>query len=130
AAVADWRVDKPNANKIKKQAGGLPKLGLIENPDILAAVAHKSKGRPQLVIGFAAETDHLIAHAKEKLARKGCDWILAKGVSTATGIMGGDRTPVHLVPAQGVESWPPQSKDEVARTLVARIAETLVGAKT
>jgi phosphopantothenoylcysteine decarboxylase / phosphopantothenate---cysteine ligase len=129
AAVADWRVDKPNANKIKKQAGGLPMLGLIENPDILATVAHKSKGRPPLVIGFAAETDHLIAHAKEKLARKGCNWIVANDVSTATGVMGGDRNTVHLVTADGVESWPPQSKDEVARALVVRIAETLAGAK-
>jgi len=129
AAVADWRVDKPNANKIKKQAGGLPKLGLIENPDILATVAHKSKGRPPLVIGFAAETDHLIAHAKEKLTRKGCNWIVANDVSTATGVMGGDRNTVHLVTADGVESWPPQSKDEVARALVVRIAETLAGAK-
>jgi phosphopantothenoylcysteine decarboxylase/phosphopantothenate--cysteine ligase len=130
AAVADWRVDKPNANKIKKQAGGLPKLGLIENPDILATVAHKSRGRPHLVIGFAAETDHIIAHAKEKLARKGCDWILANDVSAATGIMGGDRNTVHLVTARGVESWPPQSKDEVARALVSRIAETLVRIRT
>jgi phosphopantothenoylcysteine decarboxylase/phosphopantothenate--cysteine ligase len=129
AAVADWRVDKPNASKIKKQAGGLPKLGLIENPDILATVAHKSKGRPQLVIGFAAETDHLIAHAREKLARKGCNWIVANDVSTATGVMGGDRNTVHLVTADGVESWPPQSKDEVARALIIRIAETLAGAK-
>jgi phosphopantothenoylcysteine decarboxylase/phosphopantothenate--cysteine ligase len=130
AAVADWRVDKPNANKIKKQAGGLPKLGLIENPDILATVAHKSRGRPHLVIGFAAETDHIIAHAKEKLARKGCDWILANDVSAATGIMGGDRNTVHLVTARGVESWPSQSKDEVARALVSRIAETLVRIRT
>jgi phosphopantothenoylcysteine decarboxylase / phosphopantothenate---cysteine ligase len=129
AAVADWRVSKPNANKIKKQAGGLPKLGLIENPDILATVAHKSKGRPQLVIGFAAETDHLITHAKEKLARKGCDWILANDVSAATGIMGGDRNTVHLVTADGVESWPPQSKDEVAHALIIRIADQLAGAR-
>jgi phosphopantothenoylcysteine decarboxylase/phosphopantothenate--cysteine ligase len=92
-------------------------------------VAHKSKGRPPLVIGFAAETDHLIAHAKEKLARKGCNWIVANDVSTATGVMGGDRNTVHLVTADGVESWPRQSKDEVARALVVRIAETLAGAK-
>jgi phosphopantothenoylcysteine decarboxylase/phosphopantothenate--cysteine ligase len=123
AAVADWRVDKPNAGKIKKQAGSLPKLAFVENPDILATVAHKAKQRPKLVVGFAAETDHIIAHAKEKLARKGCDWIVANDVSTETGIMGGDRNTVHLVTASGVESWPPQSKDEVARALVARMAE-------
>jgi phosphopantothenoylcysteine decarboxylase / phosphopantothenate---cysteine ligase len=129
AAVADWRVDKPNASKIKKQAGGLPKLGLVENPDILATVAHRTNARPRLVIGFAAETDHLIEHAKAKLLRKGCDWIVANDVSTESGVMGGDRNTVHLVTARGVESWPPQSKDEVARALVARIAQTLAGAK-
>jgi phosphopantothenoylcysteine decarboxylase / phosphopantothenate---cysteine ligase len=124
AAVADWRVDKANANKIKKQAGTLPKLALVENPDILATIAQKRSGRPELVIGFAAETDHIIEHAKEKLKRKGCDWILANDVSTASGVMGGDRNTVHLVSANGVESWPPQSKEDVARALVARIAKT------
>ena len=128
AAVADWRVEKPNASKIKKQAGGPPQLGLVENPDILATVAHDARRRPRLVIGFAAETDHIIEHAKAKLARKGCDWIVANDVSAATGVMGGDRNTVHLVTARGVESWPPQSKEEVARALVARIAETLAGA--
>ena len=129
AAVADWRVDRPNAGKIKKQPGGTPKLGLVENPDILASVAHRTSGRPRLVIGFAAETDHIIAHAKTKLARKGCDWIIANDVSAASGVMGGDQNTVHLVTAGGVESWPPQSKDEVARALVARIAESLAGAE-
>jgi phosphopantothenoylcysteine decarboxylase / phosphopantothenate---cysteine ligase len=127
AAVADWRVDKPNASKIKKQAGALPQLGLVENPDILATVARKTAGRPRLVIGFAAETDHVIAHAREKLAHKGCDWILANDVSAESGVMGGDRNTVHLVTARGVESWPPQSKDAVARALVARIADALAG---
>jgi phosphopantothenoylcysteine decarboxylase/phosphopantothenate--cysteine ligase len=125
AAVADWRVDKANANKIKKQAGTLPKLALVENPDILATIAQKRSGRPDLVIGFAAETDHIIEHAKEKLKRKGCDWILANDVSLESGVMGGDRNTVHLVTAKGVESWPPQSKEDVARALVARIAKTL-----
>jgi phosphopantothenoylcysteine decarboxylase/phosphopantothenate--cysteine ligase len=128
AAVADWRVDKPNANKIKKRPGASPKLDLVENPDILATVAHDARARPRLVIGFAAETDHIVEHAKAKLARKGCDWIVANDVSVATGVMGGDRNTVHLVTRQGVESWPPQSKQEVARALVARIAETLAGA--
>ena len=128
AAVADWRVDQPNANKIKKQAGGTPVLGLIENPDILASVAHDANIRPRLVIGFAAETEHIIEHAKAKLARKGCDWIVANDVSADTGVMGGDRNTVHLVTLQGVESWPPQSKKQVAQALVARIADTLAGA--
>jgi phosphopantothenoylcysteine decarboxylase/phosphopantothenate--cysteine ligase len=124
AAVADWRVDKPRARKIKKQGDGSPQLALVENPDILATIAHMSAGRPRLVVGFAAETDHIIGHAKEKLARKGCDWIVANDVSTGTGVMGGDRNTVHLVTADGVESWPPQSKNEVARALVDRIAAT------
>src|SRR3954466_7900690 len=128
AAVADWRVDQPNANKIKKQAGGTPVLGLIENPDILASVAHDANIRPRLVIGFAAETEHIIEHAKAKLARKGCDWIVANDVSADTGVMGGDRNTVHLVTLQGVESWPPQSKNQVAQALVARIADALAGA--
>src|SRR5215813_7267482 len=129
AAVADWRIAKPQANKIKKGAGGSPKLALTENPDILATVAHDARKRPRLVIGFAAETEHIVEHAKAKLARKGCDWILANDVSAAGGAMGGDRNTVHLVTAQGVESWPPQSKDEVARALVRRIADTLAGAE-
>ena len=128
AAVADWRVDQPNANKIKKQAGGSPTLGLVENPDILSAVAHDANIRPRLVIGFAAETEHIIEHAKAKLARKGCDWIVANDVSASSGVMGGDRNTVHLVTAQGVESWPPQSKEQVAHALVTRIADALAGA--
>ena len=83
--------------------------------------------RPPLVIGFAAETENVIANAKAKLARKGCDWIVANDVSPETGIMGGDRNSVHLVSGDGVESWPPQSKDDVARALVARIAAALAG---
>jgi phosphopantothenoylcysteine decarboxylase / phosphopantothenate---cysteine ligase len=129
AAVADWRPAKPHANKIKKGGGGTPKLALTENPDILATVAHDATRRPRLVIGFAAETDHIIEHAKAKLARKGCDWIIANDVSAESGVMGGDRNTVHLVTAQAVESWPPQSKEDVARALIARIAETLAGAK-
>jgi phosphopantothenoylcysteine decarboxylase/phosphopantothenate--cysteine ligase len=129
AAVADWRVAQPTANKIKKEAGRTPTLGFVENPDILATVAQSERARPRLVIGFAAETEHIIEHAKAKLARKGCDWIVANDVSAAGGAMGGDRNTVHLVTAQGVESWPPQSKDKVARALVRRIADTLAGAE-
>jgi phosphopantothenoylcysteine decarboxylase/phosphopantothenate--cysteine ligase len=125
AAVADWRVASAGTQKIKKTAAGAPKLALVENPDILSTVAHRSTQRPRLVIGFAAETENLIANAKAKLARKGCDWILANDVSEESGVMGGDRNTVHLVSAKGVESWPEQSKDEVARSLVARIAAAL-----
>jgi phosphopantothenoylcysteine decarboxylase/phosphopantothenate--cysteine ligase len=128
AAVADWRIDKPNASKVKKQAGGAPTLALVENPDILATVAHKAGDRPRLVIGFAAETERIIENAKAKLARKGCDWILANDVSASSGVMGGDCNTISLVTAQGVESWPPQSKEAVARALIARIADALAGA--
>jgi phosphopantothenoylcysteine decarboxylase/phosphopantothenate--cysteine ligase len=125
AAVADWRVADPAHSKRKKNGGAPPALALIENPDILASVARRNAKRPRLVIGFAAETDDVIANAKAKLANKGCDWIVANDVSQATGIMGGDRNTVHLVTADGVDSWPSQSKDEVARALVARIAAAL-----
>jgi phosphopantothenoylcysteine decarboxylase / phosphopantothenate---cysteine ligase len=124
AAVADWRPRQESHNKIKKH-GRPPTIELLENPDILATVAHRKSKRPQLVIGFAAETDDLIANAKGKLAKKGCDWIVANDVSPSTGIMGGDINTVHVVTAQGVESWPPRSKDEVARALIERIAAAL-----
>jgi phosphopantothenoylcysteine decarboxylase/phosphopantothenate--cysteine ligase len=126
AAVADWRVAQAGEQKIKKQAGQTtPELSLIENPDILATVAQRKSQRPQLVIGFAAETENVAANAKVKLARKGCDWILANDVSPATGIMGGDRNTIQLVTSHGVEPWPPQSKEDVAAMLIARIAEEL-----
>ena len=125
AAVADWRPRSVSASKIKKQRSGPPTLELIENPDILSTIAHRQSGRPQLVIGFAAETDEVLLNAKAKLAKKGCDWILANDVSPATGIMGGDVNTVNLVTPAGVESWPPQSKDDVARALIARIAAAL-----
>jgi phosphopantothenoylcysteine decarboxylase/phosphopantothenate--cysteine ligase len=126
AAVADWRVANAGAQKIKKKPGAqTPELELTENPDILSTTAHLKKNRPPLVIGFAAETENVIANAKSKLARKGCDWILANDVSPQTGIMGGDRNTVALVSAAGVENWPAQSKEDVARMLVARIVEEL-----
>ena len=111
AAVADWRVDQPMRRRSRSRPADRPTLGLVENPDILSTVAHDANIRPRLVIGFAAETERIIEHAKAKLARKGCDWIVANDVSASTGIMGGDRNTVHLVTAQGVESWPPQSKE-------------------
>jgi len=126
AAVADWRVAQAGEQKIKKQAGQTtPELSLVENPDILSTVAHRKSQRPQLVIGFAAETENVAANAKAKLARKGCDWILANDVSPATGIMGGDRNTIQLVTPQGIEPWPPQSKEDVAAMLIARIAKEL-----
>jgi phosphopantothenoylcysteine decarboxylase/phosphopantothenate--cysteine ligase len=130
AAVADWRIAAPGAQKVKKGPGGAPKLELVENPDILATVARRTSNRPRLVIGFAAETEHVMENARAKLARKGCDWIVANDVSPATGIMGGDRNTVHLVTRDGVESWPDQDKQTVADKLVARIADTLAAAAT
>jgi len=124
AAVADWRPRQASQNKIKKQ-GKAPTIELVENPDILSTIAHRKSGRPRLVIGFAAETDRVIANAKAKLAKKGCDWILANDVSPETGIMGGDANTIHVVTMDGVESWPPQSKNDVARALIARIAAAL-----
>jgi phosphopantothenoylcysteine decarboxylase / phosphopantothenate---cysteine ligase len=120
AAVSDWHIGDPDQQKIKKGQRA-PTLTLVENPDILAAVARRKSGRPKLVIGFAAETDRVIENAKAKLTTKGCDWIVANDVSRASGIMGGDHNRVHLVTAAGVESWPTQSKEAVARSLVARI---------
>jgi len=124
AAVADWRPRQASQNKIKKQ-GKAPTIELVENPDILSTIAHRKSGRPRLVIGFAAETDRVIANAKAKLSKKGCDWILANDVSPETGIMGGDANTIHVVTADGVESWPPQSKNDVARALIASIAAAL-----
>ena len=125
AAVADWRVAHEGDQKIKKGASGIPELSLVENPDILSTIAHRTKDRPRLVIGFAAETEKVIDHAKAKLAKKKCDWILANDVSAGSGVMGGDRNTIHLVSQSGVEDWPEQSKDDVAAMLVARIAQEL-----
>ena len=126
AAVADWRVTNAGDQKIKKKPGArTPELELTENPDILSTIAHLKKKRPPLVIGFAAETENVTVNAKSKLSRKGCDWILANDVSPQTGIMGGDRNTIALVTSNGVENWPSQSKEDVARMLVARIAKEL-----
>jgi phosphopantothenoylcysteine decarboxylase/phosphopantothenate--cysteine ligase len=127
AAVADWRLAAPRGEKMKKQKGKPPALMLVENQDILAMVARDARKRPRLVVGFAAETDNVVVNAGAKLEAKGCDWIVANDVSPQTGIMGGDRNTVHLVTRDGIESWPPQTKDEVARALVARIASRLAG---
>jgi phosphopantothenoylcysteine decarboxylase/phosphopantothenate--cysteine ligase len=126
AAVADWRVAHAGEQKIKKKAGqATPELSLVENPDILATIAKRKTQRPRLVIGFAAETENVAANAKAKLVAKGCDWILANDVSPATGIMGGDRNTIQLVTAKDIEPWPPQTKEDVAAMLIARIAAEL-----
>ncbi|WP_439530369.1 bifunctional phosphopantothenoylcysteine decarboxylase/phosphopantothenate--cysteine ligase CoaBC [Pannonibacter sp.] len=126
AAVADWRVASEGTEKIKKDGSGKPPaLVFTENPDILATVGHLGRHRPQLVVGFAAETQNLIANAQAKLARKGANWIVANDVSPETGVMGGDANTVRIVSAAGVEDWPTLDKGEVARRLAARIAAAL-----
>ncbi|MES2750408.1 MAG: bifunctional phosphopantothenoylcysteine decarboxylase/phosphopantothenate--cysteine ligase CoaBC [Pseudomonadota bacterium] len=133
AAVADWRVANAGEQKIKKTATGMPQLALVENPDILATVSKRKQNRPQLVIGFAAETENLIVNATSKLRRKGCDWIVANDVSPASGVMGGDRNTVHLLTLNkadiAVDSWPVMTKDEVAITLVIKIVDTMAQRK-
>lgn len=121
AAVADWRVEAAG-QKVKKDGGGAPALTLVENPDILATVA-ATHDRPSLVVGFAAETEHVIDHAVAKRLRKRADWIVANDVSD--DVFGGDANRVHLVTADGVESWERMSKDAVARGLAQRIADAL-----
>jgi phosphopantothenoylcysteine decarboxylase/phosphopantothenate--cysteine ligase len=125
AAVADWRVASASGSKIKKMKGKLPALEFAENPDILATVSQMKTGRPGLVVGFAAETDDVVANAIAKRKRKGCDWIVANDVSPATGIMGGSENAVHLISDSGVEDWPRMGKDAVARQLAERIAAAL-----
>lgn len=126
AAVADWHVTSQSSNKLKKDAAGaMPRLNFAENPDILASIAQMKSGRPRLVIGFAAETEDVIANATAKRARKGCDWIVANDVSPETGVMGGVENAVHLIDEGGREDWPRMSKDQVATKLAARIAEAL-----
>jgi phosphopantothenoylcysteine decarboxylase / phosphopantothenate---cysteine ligase len=129
AAVADWRPEREaGAKKIKKDGAAPAPLPLAENPDILATIAHLTVGRPPLVVGFAAETDRVLDHARAKIARKGCDLIVANDVSAAGGAMGGTDNAVHLIGRDGdVESWPRLDKDEVARRLVAHLAGMLPG---
>jgi phosphopantothenoylcysteine decarboxylase/phosphopantothenate--cysteine ligase len=127
AAVADWRVDGASDRKLKKSKDGLPSLSFAENPDILKTVSQMTKGRPPLMVGFAAETNDVIDHATAKRKRKGCDWIVANDVSPGTGIMGGTENAVTLITDAGAESWPRMGKDEVARKLAARIADAVLG---
>ncbi len=122
AAVADWRPEKVSELKVKKN-GGPATVKLVETPDILAGLSRPGPARPRLVIGFAAETDHVEAHAREKLDRKGCDWIVANDV--AHGVFGADETAVALITRDGVETWAPDTKTAVARRLALKIAEAL-----
>ncbi len=129
AAVADWRVAEAGTAKIKKNAAGAEgalSLSLVENPDILATIG-KGKQRPKIVVGFAAETNDLLANARAKLDRKGADAIVANDVSEAGGVMGGTQNTVHIVTREGIEDWPTMNKDAVARRLAAWIAGRLAG---
>jgi phosphopantothenoylcysteine decarboxylase / phosphopantothenate---cysteine ligase len=124
AAVADWRVDEAFGTKLKKEKGGPPALTFVENPDILATLSATGPGRPKLVVGFAAETDHVEEHARAKLARKGCDWIIANDV-TEPGVMGGGENAVLLITKAGTERWDRAAKDQVAAQIALRIAQAL-----
>ncbi|MDJ0683959.1 MAG: bifunctional phosphopantothenoylcysteine decarboxylase/phosphopantothenate--cysteine ligase CoaBC [Alphaproteobacteria bacterium] len=121
AAVADWRVAEAGDQKIKKTSGALPSLSLAENPDILATLSKHPDRRPELVIGFAAETEAVVAQASEKRLRKGCDWIVANDVSAEAGVFGGGENQVHIIDETGAEAWPRLSKYDVAEKLTARI---------
>ena len=122
AAVCDWRIAAEAPEKLKK-GENLPNLELTENPDILASLSRHATARPQLVVGFAAETERVVPAAREKLARKGCDWILANDVSPASGTFGGDTNVIHFLTSAGAEeTWPRLTKDEVAARLVQQIS--------
>ncbi len=125
AAVADWRVDQENDQKIKKDKSGIPDLKFVENPDVLKTIAKRASKRPKLVVGFAAETENLVDNASEKLKKKGCDLIVANDVSRERGVFGGDQNTVHLVSASGVESWGLMSKQDVAQLLMVQLAAQL-----
>jgi phosphopantothenoylcysteine decarboxylase/phosphopantothenate--cysteine ligase len=123
AAVADWRPSNAADVKLKKDKGGVPAIGLVENPDILASLSKPGKKRPRLVIGFAAETNDVEAHARAKIGKKGCDWIVANDVSG--DVMGGSENEVLLIRADGAETWPRMAKEAVARKLAEEIASAL-----
>jgi len=122
AAVADWRAAQAPDQKIKKDGGNIPALNLTENPDILASLATHTH-RPRLLIGFAAETEKILEHAQAKLAKKGCDWIVANDVSG--DVMGGANNAFHIVTKDGVDSWPESAKDVIARKLMEKVADAL-----
>ena len=129
AAVTDWRAETVAKEKIKKTGPKkAPKLALVENPDILATLSDKGNLRPRLVVGFAAETDDVIANATKKRAAKGCDWMVANDVSPETGTFAGDTNTVHLITEAGVEDWPTLSKTAVAERLAQKVADVLAAA--
>ena len=125
AAVADWRAKDAVGQKMKKGKSATPSLELVENPDILAALAAAGSARPRLVVGFAAETENVVANAQAKRAKKNCDWIVANDVSAGAGVFGGDENTVHLISANAVEDWPRMAKGAVADQLAARIRDHL-----
>jgi phosphopantothenoylcysteine decarboxylase/phosphopantothenate--cysteine ligase len=129
AAVSDWRPARARGQKIKKRPGEAAlQLALVENPDILRTLSQPGPARPRLVIGFAAETEDVVANARRKLAAKGCDWIVANDVSAEQGTFGGVNNTVHLIRQDAdPEAWPPLAKAEVASRLVARIVARLQG---
>jgi phosphopantothenoylcysteine decarboxylase/phosphopantothenate--cysteine ligase len=123
AAVSDWRPESAAPGKLKKDAGA-PEIRLVPNPDIVQTLSQPGPERPRLVVGFAAETEQLESHARDKLARKGCDWIVANDV-TRPGVLGGEENAVTLITRDGAEPWPRATKAEVAARLAARVAEAL-----
>ena len=125
AAVADWRVKKSAGQKMKKSKDGLPNLDLAENPDILASLSDLKEQRPRLLIGFAAETESVIEHAKKKLKKKGCDWIVANDVSAKGNVFGNDETSIHIISSDKVESFEKVSKEEAARQVLLKAAEAV-----
>ena len=125
AAVADWRVKKSAGQKMKKTKDGLPNLDLAENPDILASLSDLKEQRPRLLIGFAAETENVIEHAKKKLNKKGCDWIVANDVSAKGNVFGNDETSIHIISSDKVESFENVSKEEAARQVLLKAAEAV-----
>ena len=125
AAVSDWRASSDTGQKLKKHGKQTLTLKLVENPDILSKLSEPSNRRPELVVGFAAETENVVPFAAEKRKRKGCDWIVANDVSAASGVMGSDTNEVHLIRETGTESWPRASKAAIARELAQRIAHHL-----
>jgi len=125
AAVADWRVAHAGEQKLKKGVDGAPSLTLIENPDILATIGKSERNRPKVVVGFAAETENVLENARAKLARKGCDFIVANDVSPHKGVFGGAHNEVNIVSAESSEGWPRMAKEGVAEKLVERIARNL-----
>ena len=125
AAVADWRVETAGAQKMKKGASGAPALSLIENPDVLAEISARAADRPKVVVGFAAETENVEQNARDKLARKGCDLIVANSVAEGEGTFGGDDNQVSIISAKGVDPWPRMTKQEVARALIELVGRLL-----